>query len=600
MRVGTKRLTRLPMLHPAFRSKVICTLSCTALLMLPGAVFAQNVPLKQPSGAVVQPLPQKSAGMRLNDALGRLARNPKDVPALIEAGTASLELGDAQASIGFYQRALQDQPGNAGIKASLAGAYVMAEDPFTAIELFDEAEKAGAIAPDRLSDRGLAFDLVGDPQTAQFYYRQSLAGALSDETLRRLALSQAISRDRKGMDQTLAPLLQRQDKAAWRTRAFGLAIMGQTDEAEAIARQTMPPEMAGAITAYLRYMPQLTAAQQAAAGNMGRFPRAAEIGHDDPRLAYYSRSRVQVAAPPPVALASASVNDKGKRRDAKRRDSGKDSRGRKAVSAAPVPAAVPPPEPNVGREVSEAPVKLAVAQAPPKPVPLPALAPKPVPAPAAPPPPVAVKVTAPKPAPTGPGFNTVGGPDGQSASGFDLGKSPSAAPPPAPTPPPAPKPVQAAPPPPRKPASIDEAFADFTPPSREVEVQAGAVDVRRIRPGAAPGKLQPGKGKEPVKDAKPAVPSHPSRIWVQVATGRDKSALGFDWRKLAKDNLATFKGQKPNVTAWGQSNRLLAGPFATTKEANAFLAALKKAGVGGAFVWTSPAGQLVDTLGGGK
>ena len=587
------------MFQTAFRSKAIRTMSCTALLVLPGTAYGQTVPPKQPSGAVVQPLPQKSPGMRLNDALGLLAKNPQDVPALIEAGKASLELGDAQASIGFYQRALQNQPGNAAIKASLAGAYVMAEDPFTAIELFDEAEKAGPIAPERLADRGLAFDLVGDAQTAQFYYRQSLAGAPSDETLRRLALSQAILRDRKGMDQTLAPLLQRQDKAAWRTRAFGLAIMGQTDEAEAIARQTMPPEMAGAITAYLRYMPQLTAAQQAAAGNLGRFPRAAEIGHDDPRLAYYSRSRVQVAAAAPVPVPSAATTDKSKRGGSK----GRDGKRRAEVTVPVKSAPVPPPEPTASREVTEAPTKLAVAQLPPKPMP--------TPLPAPPPPPAPVAVTPPKPAPTGPGFSTIGGANGQAVSGFDLGKAPTPAviPTPAP-PPPAPKPVPPVPVPPRKSASIDEAFADFTPPSREVEVQAGAVDVRRIQAGpavgktppgkAAPGAAQLGKGKDPAKDAKPTAPSHPSRIWVQVATGRDKSALGFDWRKLAKDNPAVFKGQKPNVTAWGQSSRLLAGPFATNKEANVFLAALKKAGVSGAFVWSSPAGQLVDTLGSAK
>ncbi len=131
-------------------------------------------------------------------------------------------------------------------------------------------------------------------------------------------------------------------------------------------------------------------------------------------------------------------------------------------------------------------------------------------------------------------------------------------------------------------------------------MQSGAVDVRRIQPVAAISKPQASKAKEPLKETKPVVPSHPSRIWVQVATGRDKSALGFDWRKLARENPAVFKGQKANVTAWGQSNRLLAGPFATAKEANAFLTALKKAGVNGAFVWTSPAGQLVDVISGGK
>jgi hypothetical protein len=205
-------------------------------------------------------------------------------------------------------------------------------------------------------------------------------------------------------------------------------------------------------------------------------------------------------------------------------------------------------------------------------------------------------VVAAQPAPAGPGFSAVGGPDAPAVSGFDLGKTRAPSPAPAPKPAPTPPPLQQ----PRKPASIDEAFAGFEAPSREVEVQAGAVDVRRIKPVAAPGKAQAGKPKEPVKETKPAAPSHPSRIWVQVATGRDKSALGFDWRKLARENPAVFKGQKANVTIWGQSNRLLAGPFATNKEANAFLAALKKAGVSGAFVWTSPAGQLVDVLGAGK
>ena len=576
------------MVQPAFCFTTVRLLSGAALLAVPayvGAQVAQPAPVQSVSRPVVQPIPQKSAGMRLNDALGRLAKNPQDVAALIEAGKTSLELGDAQAAIGFFERALQLQPGNAGTKAALAGAHVMAEDPFTAIELFDEAEKAGPIAPEYLADRGLAFDLVGDSRTAQYYYRQALAGAPSDETLRRLALSQAISRDRKGMEQTLAPLLQRQDKAAWRTRAFGLAILGQTDEAEAIARQTMPAEMASAITAYLRYMPRLTAAQQAAAGNLGRFPRAAEIGHDDPRLAYYSRSRVQVAAAPVPPAATVPAPDKGKGRTSK----GRDGKGRTVATAAPKPVPIPPPEPIVSREVTAAPTKLATATVPPKPAPAPT-PPSPSPPPPPPPPPVVTAV----PATTGPGFATVGGADAPAVSGFDLGKAPP------PSPAPAPKPAPA-PPPPRKPASIDEAFAGFEAPSREVEVQSGAVDVRRIRPVAAPTKVQAGKGKEPpTKDTKPAAPSHPSRIWVQVATGRDKSALGFDWRKLARENPAIFKGQKPNVTVWGQSNRLLAGPFATSKEANAFLAALKKAGINGAFVWSSPAGQLVDVLGSGK
>ena len=548
-------------------ARLRCSIAAPALVLglaLPVAAQSQQ-PIPQVSHPVVQAVPQKSAGMRLNDALGKLARSPQDVDALAEAGKASLDLGDAQAAIGFYQRALTLQPRNARIKAGLAGAYVLSEDPFTAIELFDEAEKDGPIDPERLSDRGLAFDLVGDNVTAQYYYRQSLAGAPSDETLRRLALSQAITRDRKGMDQTLAPLLQKQDKAAWRTRAFGLAIMGETDEAEAIARQTMPPEMATGITAYLRYMPRLTAAQQAAAGNLGHFPRASEIGNDDPRLAAYSRPRVKVAAatPPPVPAPG-----KGKP---------------VAVKPVPRPVAVPPPEPRVSRETGPSPVQVAQVTVPPKPVPSPP--------PPPPPPPPAPVAPPPTPAPA-PSFTPAGPATPPEVTGFNLAKAPA----PTPAPPPAPKPT-----------SLEEAFADLAPPSREVEPQDGAVDVRKVKP-VAPPKDPAAKGKDLAakdvgvkgKDAKPATPSHPSRIWVQLATGRDKSALGFDWRKLARDNPALFKGLRPNVTVWGQSNRLLAGPFGSAKEANAFLASLKKAGIGGGFVWTSPAGQVVDALGTAK
>ena len=92
------------------------------------------------------------------------------------------------------------------------------------------------------------------------------------------------------------------------------------------------------------------------------------------------------------------------------------------------------------------------------------------------------------------------------------------------------------------------------------------------------------------------VPSHPSRIWVQLGVGRNKEALGFDWRKLGKAQAELFKGRKAWTTPWGQTNRLLVGPFETQAAASAFLKEARKK-EGDAFVWTSPAGQAVDTLG---
>ena len=107
-----------------------------------------------------------------------------------------------------------------------------------------------------------------------------------------------------------------------------------------------------------------------------------------------------------------------------------------------------------------------------------------------------------------------------------------------------------------------------------------------------------GKGaKAADKLVKPAVPSHPSRIWVQLGVGRDKGALGFDWRKLGKAQADLFKGRKPWTTPWGQTNRLLVGPFETQAAAQAFLKDARKKD-GDAFVWTSPAGQPVEPLAG--
>ena len=114
--------------------------------------------------------------------------------------------------------------------------------------------------------------------------------------------------------------------------------------------------------------------------------------------------------------------------------------------------------------------------------------------------------------------------------------------------------------------------------------------MRKLKPSAAAAAAKEKEAKAPPK------PSHLSRIWVQVATGRDKRALGFDWNKMVKAEAAVFKGKKGHISAWGQTNRLLTGPFESETAAKAFIAQLKKAGVDGAFMWNSPAGQVVDAL----
>lgn len=138
-----------------------------------------------------------------------------------------------------------------------------------------------------------------------------------------------------------------------------------------------------------------------------------------------------------------------------------------------------------------------------------------------------------------------------------------------------------------RPRRLADAFADLAVvPKAPVAPAPGAVDVR---------KLAEARARAEAAARIPPKPAHPSRIWVQVGTGRDTGALAFTWRGLIKDSPALFKGQSASVSDWGRTNRLLAGPFSTEAGADAFLAKARKAGLD-AFVWTSPAGQVVDTL----
>ena len=599
------------------------TVSLFACLMATAPVRAQpSGGADGTPGPVVQQLPN-SDSMNLNAALARLGRNPRDMDALIEAGQAALTVGDVDAAIGFFRRAEQVTPGNPRVKAGLARALVRSGNPYDALPLFDDAERAGAMDPAIALDRGLAYDLVADNASAQRYYRQALAGGQSDEATRRLAISLAIAGDKRASGTTLSPLLMRQDKASWRARAFALAIMGQTDEAITVVNGTLPTGLAAGIAPYLRYMPRLTPAQQAAAANFGQFPRASEIGRDDPRVALYA---APTGRRPALASADAGLIPKGEPlgRNARSRDN-RDSRSgtRNAntqreqqrppevavaetpaerlaaafpparLQPAPVPAASTPAAPTPAARAPAAAAPAAIAPVQPAPAPRSLAADPPVPAvPAAPaiaarP---ALAVAAPVPAVVAPiarapalAATPVPAPATATAPTPTL---PASAPAVQPKPSAAPV-LPPIPPTPRR-QSLAEAFSDLGRPTADASPASGAVDIRRIRPARVPG--------AGAATAVPAAPVHPSRIWVQLATGRDKAALGYDFRRISREAETAFKSRRAFVSNWGQTNRLLTGPFDSEAAANAFLGQLRRADVNGAFVWTSPTGQVVDAL----
>lgn len=549
------------------------------LLVSAGALLAAGAPALARQGGnsgriaqeVVQPLPARDS-VDLNSALERLARNPRDVEALIDAGKAALGMGDADAAIGFFGRADQLSPGNARVKAGLAGALVRNENPYDAIPLFEEAERGGGLDSAFTADRGLAYDLVGDNAMAQRYYRKVLADGPNDEATRRLALSLAISGDREGAERTLAPLLSRRDRAAFRTRAFALAIVGQVEDAVGIAHAALSPEMAASMSPYLRYMPRLTKAQQAAAVNFGHFPRASEIGRDDPRVARYAASAARVAN---AAVASSEGTSAG----SSRRGNARSSRRDRSRSAAALPPRALPPEPQVSREIT---LPATAGRPATKTTGTPAPVPTRRPAPVAPPQRASTqKIVAPPRAAGTVAVSTTRGTMGpalsETASSTRTSPASSSAQ------------LATAATPPR---SVADAFGDFARPVPGAAPTQGAVDISKI----TPARPKPKAEAKPKVEPKPPAPSHPSRIWVQVATGRDKDALGFDWRRMARAAPEAFRDKKANVSAWGQNNRLLAGPFPTEAAATAFIAQLRRTNINGPFVWTSPAGQVVDAL----
>ena len=143
----------------------------------------------------------------------------------------------------------------------------------------------------------------------------------------------------------------------------------------------------------------------------------------------------------------------------------------------------------------------------------------------------------------------------------------------------------------RAPLSVADAFADLAIVDSQATVAAGAVDITKIKPR----REEPPK---PKVEATPAAkqPVRPSRSWVQVATGRDENALGFDWRRLNRAKPELFKGRKAYVAKWGQTKRMVTGPFDSAKAAQDFVTKLKAAGIE-SFTFTSDEGEAVEPLG---
>ncbi|WP_242445985.1 SPOR domain-containing protein [Sphingopyxis lindanitolerans] len=539
------------------------------------AVPAFAIQAATPDAATKAAMDKRTAARTLlSSALGRLAANSNDAAALLDAGRASIDLEDYRAATGFLTRAEQASPRDGAVKAALGSAMVHMESPTRALDYFGEAQLLGA--PERLflADRGLARDLLGQQDAAQRDYQLALSIAPNEEVTRRYALSLGISGEADRAVGLLTPQLRAQERAAWRLRAMILAMNGRDAEATEIVNATMPPALAQNILPYLTQMDRLNPAQQAAAAHFGRFP----TGQLGPR-----RKPVQVAAATPPPSPPLPATEAGKR----------SQRSRPPISASPKPE--PKPAPKPAPAASSTPRPSAAVE--PRPL---AVPPAPIPSNA---PSVAPIGTNPAQSstPVGPGFSIadVGRP-ASAASAEPMTPPPSIAPAGSKVAPDAPLASLAAIAssieiPPEELAQADNAIgADMLAKLREDKKRADAAEEakREKEEAAAKAKAEAdAKAKAEAAEKK----ANPARVWVQVATGANAKALAFDYGRFAKKNPALFKGKSAATTEWGQTRRLLVGPFKDHKAAQDWLADYKKAG-GDAFLFNSEAGQDVDPV----
>ena len=212
-----------------------------------------------------------------SDALARnmkvLSTSPNSFDALVAAGRASLSLGDSQAAAGFFGRAEEAWPASPLPQAGMGAALAIEGDGAAALQYFARATQRGATQAMIGSDRGLAYDLVGQHAQAQADYRAALAGRDADEARRRLALSLAISGQKAEALSLLSPLMARGDAAGARTRAFVLALTGDASGAKSAIEAAMPGSSSN-MAYFFRKLPALRSDQKAAAVNLGIFPNS--------------------------------------------------------------------------------------------------------------------------------------------------------------------------------------------------------------------------------------------------------------------------------------------------------------------------------------
>ena len=582
------------------------------------------------------------------ERLGRyvrvLAADPRDLSSLLGAGRAALDVGDANAALGFFARAEQVAPTSGRAKAGLASSLVMIERPDDALRLFGEAVSLGIPEGEIARDRGLAYDLRGDPARAQRDYALAATRGSDDELVRRWSLSQGISGDRSGALARLDPLLRRQDQGAWRARAFILAMTGDVSGANTVAHQLMPMQMADAMSPLLTRLATLNPSERAHAVNFGTVPGSATqlaSRSPDPFDAVVAARPEQFPPPAPITTGSgliptgepfgaAHVQREPDSREPRRRPGQVEvATPRPQAQPAPTTPVAPPTTSRIGERVGMRIAAVDPARLPPEArgvsnggvsnpmltsstsLPVPGFTTPPVVA-ASTPTPTPTPTPAPAPAPVPAVAARASGAD---TSAVAVSSTGDVAGPPAAT-----ATVQSAKQTPVQPVAQPIVQPVASPTVAPVARLAGLVDTLEREPETSAVELPSAREMRNARAAARrkvaelaaqaeaerkaeaeraaaalAAKRNPARIWVQVATGARDDGLGISWRRLQGAH-AELKRQSAWSAEWKRTNRLLVGPMRSSAAARDLVRALGKDGLS-AMTYSSEAGEEVVKLG---
>jgi Flp pilus assembly protein TadD len=317
------------------------TLAAMSLVAAGGPAFAQSVQENSDADAL-------AADMRL------LAANPMDIEALIKAGEITLRMGDTTASATFFGRAERLDPLNSRVKAGMASLVLRAERPGEALRRFRDAETRGLDPRKFAADRGLAYDLIGEQERAQRDYRLALQAGPDDEVTRRYALSLGISGRGEEAMKLLDPLLRRSDRAAWRDRAFILAMTGDREGAQKIASSMMSPGLGAGLAPFFQRLPQLSPVDRAYAVTFGELLSSPARAADARLAPPMAKLGPDPTAPKVVVAAAAPVKEPKEDKNKKRKKDRDPDKRLAPVSTPPVEvaAALPPPPAAPGAQTS--------------------------------------------------------------------------------------------------------------------------------------------------------------------------------------------------------------------------------------------------------